>query len=122
MAKKKHNPGQQTFDSLDGVPAMPDGYYSADEPNPTLRRFVEEQGTLIEETDEYHVPAFNKPITTSKVTAIYNMHTYWSKKPHDAIQQYIRHYTKPGDIVLDPFSGSGSTALAALIEGRKAVA
>ena len=50
------------------------------------------------------------------------MHTYWSKKPHDAIRQYIRHYTKPGDLVLDPFCGSGGTALAALMEGRKAIA
>jgi len=52
-------------------------------------------------------PAFNQPIATTKATAIYNMHVYWSKKPHDAIQQYICHYTKPGDIVLDPFCGSG---------------
>jgi 16S rRNA G966 N2-methylase RsmD len=50
------------------------------------------------------------------------MHTYWSKKPHDAIREYIKHYTKPGDIVLDPFCGSGGTALAALMEGRTAIA
>ena len=36
--------------------------------------------------------------------------------------QYIRHYTQPGDLVLDPFCGSGGTALAALMEGRKAIA
>ncbi len=66
--------------------------------------------------------AFDKPITTTKATAIYNMHTYWSKKPHTAIAEYIRHYTKPGDLVLDPMCGSGGTALAALMEGRKAVA
>ena len=40
-------------------------------------------------------------ITTTKATAIYNMHGYWSKKPHDAIRQYIIHYTEPEDIVLD---------------------
>ena len=28
----------------------------------------------------------------------------------DAIRQYIRHYTEAGDVVLDTFSGSGSTA------------
>ena len=50
------------------------------------------------------------------------MHVYWSKKPHTAIRQYVRHYTRPGDIVLDPFCGSGGTALAALLDGRKAIA
>ncbi len=73
-------------------------------------------------SDDYAVEAFDQPIETTKATAIYNMHTYWSKKPHDAIRQYIRHYTRPGDLVLDPFCGSGGTALAALMEGRKAVA
>lgn len=104
------------------VPQMPDGYYSSG-PNPNLRRFVEEHAKPYDPaTDDYNVPPFDQPITTTKATAIYNMHTYWSKKPHDAIQQYIRHYTQPGDLVLDPFSGSGGTSLAALMEGRSAIA
>jgi 16S rRNA G966 N2-methylase RsmD len=104
------------------VPTMSDGYYSSG-PNPNLRRFVEEHATPYDPaTDEYNVPPFDQPISTTKATAIYNMHTYWSKKPHDAIRQYIRHYTQPGDLVLDPFCGSGGTALAALMEGRKAIA
>jgi len=107
------------------VPQMPEGYYSGDKPNPNLKAFVEahlQENPYDPETDDYAVPAFDKPINTTKATAIYNMHTYWSKKPHDAIRQYIRHYTKPGDLVLDPFCGSGGTALAALMEGRKAIA
>ncbi len=104
------------------VPQMPEGYYSSG-PNPNLRRFVEEHATPYDPaTDDYNVPPFDQPITTTKATAIYNMHTYWSKKPHDAIRQYIRHYTNPGDLVLDPFCGSGGTALAALMEGRAAIA
>jgi len=104
------------------VPEMPEGYYSSG-PNPNLRQFVEEHATPYDpETDDYSVSPFDKPIKTTKATAIYNMHTYWSKKPHDAIRQYVRHYTKPGDIVLDPFCGSGGTALAALMEGRAAIA
>jgi 16S rRNA G966 N2-methylase RsmD len=51
-----------------------------------------------------------------------NTPPYFSKKPHDAIRQYIRHHTKPGDIVLDPFCGSGGTIVSALLEGRKAIA
>lgn len=97
--------------------------YAGDKPNPDLRRFVQEHATPYDpETDAYDIPAFNQPIETTKATAIYNMHVYWSKKPHTAIRQYIRHYTQPGDIVLDPFCGSGGTALAALLDGRRAIA
>ncbi len=104
---------------------MPAGYYAGDQPNPNLHAFVEAhlaERPYDPEQDDYDVPAFNKPIETTKATAIYNMHTYWSKKPHDAIRQYIAHYTQPGDLVLDPFCGSGGTALAALMIGRKAIA
>jgi DNA modification methylase len=107
------------------VPKMPEGYYSGDKPNPNLRKFVEEhlkEKPYDPENDDYDVKAFDTPIESTKATAIYNMHTYWSKKPHDAIREYIRHYTKKGDLVLDPFCGSGGTALAALMEGRKAIA
>jgi DNA modification methylase len=116
-------PTQTSFLKKRPIPQMPKGYYSGDQPNPNLRRFVEEHATTYDPaSDDYHVPPFDKPIKTTKATAIYNMHTYWSKKPHDAIRQYIRHYTQPGDIVLDPFCGSGGTALAALMEGRTAIA
>jgi len=121
MAKKRV-PAEQARMFKRDIPQMPEGYYSSG-PNPNLRRFVEEHATPYDpEADDYDVPPFDRPITTTKATAIYNMHTYWSKKPHDAIRQYIRHYTQPGDIVLDPMCGSGGTALAALMEGRAAIA
>jgi 16S rRNA G966 N2-methylase RsmD len=121
MARKKTSAQQPSLFKRE-IPQMPEGYYSSG-PNPNLHRFVEEQATPYDpETDDYDVPPFDQPITTTKATAIYNMHTYWSKKPHDAIRQYIRHYTQPGDLVLDPFCGSGGTALAALMEGRAAIA
>src|SRR3989337_1337963 len=113
MAKQK---GKDLF-ACD-VLKMPEGYYSGDKPNPNLRAFVEnhiKEHPYSPETDNYNVPPFDRPIDSTKATAIYNMHTYWSKKPHDAIREYIRHYTKPGDLVLDPFSGSGGSALAALM-------
>jgi DNA modification methylase len=122
MAKDKLDAGKRLFDSLDNAPAMPEGFYSGDQPNGNLRRFVEEQGTSYDhDSDRYSVLAFQEAITLSRATSIYHMHTYWSKKPYDAIRQYVCHYTQPGDIVLDPMCGSGGTGLAAQMEGRKGI-
>jgi DNA modification methylase len=35
------------------------------------------------------------------------------------VQQFVRKHTVPGDVVLDPFMGSGTTGVAALGLGRK---
>lgn len=108
------------------IPKMPEGYYSGDKPNPNLRAFVEQhvkERPYDPETDDYDVPAFDKPQSVAnRRDAINDLHIYWSKKPYSAIKQYIQHYTKPGDLVLDPFCGSGGTALAVLMEDRKAIA
>lgn len=53
---------------------------------------------------------------------MYSMHRWWARKPHNVVSEYIQHYSKEGDIVLDPFSGSGVTALEAVRNKRKAVA
>ena len=45
---------------------------------------------------------------------------YQWQKPDDLIEGYIRHATKAGDLVLDPFAGSGTTLLAASRLGRLA--
>lgn len=123
MASKRDTKSQNLFKKT--IAAMPDGYYSGDKPNRNLRAFAEnhvKERPFDPEDDDYSVPAFDKAIETTKATAIYMMHTYWSKKPHDAIRQYIKHYTNHGDLVLDPFCGSGGTAIAALMESRKAIA
>ena len=43
-------------------------------------------------------------------------------KPMSLLEPILRYYTRPGDRVLEPFSGSGSTAAAAVRLGRKASA
>ena len=83
MAKKKPSGGQGTFEALRSMKAIPAGYYSGDKPNLNLRSFVEQKSTPYDpENDEYNIRAFNQPIETTKAAAIYNMHVYWSKKPH----------------------------------------
>jgi site-specific DNA-methyltransferase (adenine-specific) len=42
-------------------------------------------------------------------------------KPVALMRWLIRLVTKPGDVVLDPFGGSGTTGVAALLEGRRVV-
>lgn len=55
--------------------------------------------------------AFSKSIRTKKDTTTYNAHSYPTKVPPEGITPFIKHYTKPGDVVLDPFCGSGMTGL-----------
>lgn len=52
----------------------------------------------------------------------YLMHKFWARKPCNVVREYIEHYSKEGDIVFDPFAGSGVTAIESLILKRKAIA
>jgi DNA modification methylase/transcriptional regulator with XRE-family HTH domain len=60
-------------------------------------------------------------INVRKTSTSYRAHSYHTKVPPEAIQPFIRAYTRPGDTVSDPFCGSGMTGVAALMEGRNAV-
>jgi site-specific DNA-methyltransferase (adenine-specific) len=42
-------------------------------------------------------------------------------KPLGIMQAIVRDYTRPGDLVCDPFAGGATTLLAAAIEGRQAI-
>ena len=67
------------------------------------------------ESDTYDRPAFAADIKEGKNDPIYNAHSYHTKVPPRAIIPYILHYTEPGDLILDPFCGSGMTGVAALM-------
>lgn len=57
----------------------------------------------------------------AKNTAAYNVHSYPTKVPPEAIEPFVEHHTTPGAWVLDPFCGSGMTGLAATRTGRRSV-
>lgn len=63
----------------------------------------------------------NKNITAKTHPAHYMMHKYWGRKPHNVVSDYILNFTKPGDIVLDPFMGSGVVVIESLKHKRKAI-
>ena len=46
---------------------------------------------------------------------------YFAMFPESFVEEWITRLTEPGDTVLDPFSGRGTTALTALLCGRKAI-
>lgn len=51
---------------------------------------------------------------------VYMAHAYLTKVPLAAIEPFIKDFSKPGDIVVDPFAGSGMTGIAAALHGRRA--
>lgn len=87
-------------------------------PNPFLSEFIAKNSVPYDEaTDEYHCDPFASDVSEGKTDPIYMAHSYHTKVPHKAIMQYILHYTKPGDIVLDGFCGTGMTGVAAQMCG-----
>ena len=58
---------------------------------------------------------FSKPLASTRSGALYNSFPYPTKISPETIAVYIATTTLPGDSVLDAFSGSGSTGIAALL-------
>ncbi len=87
-------------------------YYTAC-PNPFLAEFVERCGQPYDASEPYHREPFAVDVSEGKTDQLYLAHRYHTKVPHLAIVPSILHYTKPGDIVLDGFCGSGMTGVAA---------
>ena len=51
----------------------------------------------------------------------FGVHGYFTKQSWDIVQTYIKNFTLPGDVVLDPFGGSGVTAIEAMMTNRKGI-
>jgi DNA modification methylase len=51
----------------------------------------------------------------------YGVHPYFTRRPYNVVRRYILHYSKDNDRVLDPFGGSGVTAIEAYLENRTGI-
>lgn len=49
------------------------------------------------------------------------LHPYFTRQPISLIKEYISFFTEEGDIVLDPFCGSGTTGIAASLTNRNSI-
>lgn len=54
-------------------------------------------------------------------TAMYVWHKYWSRKTWNVVGEHIKAYTKPHQVVFDPFAGSGVVAIEAARNQRRAI-
>lgn len=80
-------------------------------PNPYIADWLEKAPS--DDTDREDPGPYVTDITVGKGNAFYKAHSYPTKVPHPAIMRFLLHYTKPGDVVLDGFCGTGMTGLAA---------
>jgi len=64
---------------------------------------------------------FNASISAGKNTYTYDAHTYHTKVPPQGISELLSHYLPKGGLVLDPFSGSGMTGVAASVLGSDCI-
>lgn len=87
-------------------------YYTAC-PNPFIADFIKHYGKPYDRSKSYSREPFAADVSEGKNDPIYNAHAYHTKVSYLAIRRYIAHFTDPGDLVLDFFSGTGMTGVAA---------
>lgn len=52
---------------------------------------------------------------------LYRSHLYWSQKPYNICDILIEDLTEVGDVVFDPFMGSGVTVIESVLHNRKGI-
>src|SRR5258708_30937493 len=51
----------------------------------------------------------------------YGVHPYFTRRPANVVRAYINRYSQEGAVVLDPFGGTGVTAIKAFLLRRNAI-
>lgn len=98
---------------IEEIVALSDPPYYTACPNPFFGDMISHYGKAYVPDDGYRCEPFASDVSVGKNDTIYMAHSYHTKVPHQAILRYILRYTKPGDIVLGGFCGSGMTGVAA---------
>lgn len=126
LAAKLKEPG---FRQLEGFPVGTDEeilalsnppFYTAC-PNPFIADFLAQLDQPVADAETFVHEPFAADVSEGKQDPIYNAHSYHTKVPHKAIMRYLLHYTRPGDVVSDPFCGTGMTGVAAQLCGDRKV-
>ena len=90
---------------------------------PSTKNYSKSCGRFVEMILVHRRAAFN-PLHWSQMTGVYDdrlitlpVHPY--EKPLALIERLVRIYSNPGDVILDPYMGSGTTGLACSNLGRR---
>lgn len=80
---------------------------------PTLHSVSTDLSTLLSQDLDFH--------DQESGYASHNFHSFPAKFPPQLPRHFIQSLTAPGEVVLDPMQGSGTTVLEALLTGRRAI-
>ncbi|MEY4935474.1 MAG: hypothetical protein RIS64_1833 [Bacteroidota bacterium] len=61
------------------------------------------------------------PVKKRAAKRHFGVHGYFTKQSWNVVQEYVKHFSQKGDLVLDPFGGSGVTAVEAMMTDRRAI-
>ncbi|MCA6072800.1 MAG: type I restriction enzyme HsdR N-terminal domain-containing protein [Endomicrobium sp.] len=61
------------------------------------------------------------PVKKRAAKRHFGVHGYFTKQSWNVVAEYIKNFSRHGDLVLDPFGGSGVTAIEAMMNGRRAI-
>ncbi|MDF3077409.1 MAG: hypothetical protein K0S09_1298 [Sphingobacteriaceae bacterium] len=87
------------------------------------KNFVYESKAAYKTGFDYNNRPLLEEIAVKKQSAKrhFGVHGYFTKQTWNVVADYIKNFSKPGDLVLDPFGGSGVTAVEALMNNRRAI-
>ncbi|WP_219884601.1 DNA methyltransferase [Merismopedia glauca] len=79
--------------------------------------------SALNQFDYLAIQPISAPIEPKKQGAKrhWGSHPYFTRRAWNVVQEYISTFSQVGDVVLDPFGGSGVTAVEALVMKRKAI-
>lgn len=61
------------------------------------------------------------PVKKRTAKRHFGVHGYFTKQSWNVVSEYIKNFSKAGDTVLDPFGGSGVTAVESLMNNRNCI-
>lgn len=83
------------------------------------RRYVKRHHEMAFVLAKGRPPKPDRPLADVRAWAYSGDRVHPTEKHVDILRPLIESFTRPGELVLDPFAGSGSTCVAAALSGRR---